>query len=158
MCLPASYLLFPRDPSSVWHKAKYRGQLQTDETVSGCRRRLQARAPAGRSLYQLVSYTLNSQLQMTNAAMLRPQYSFSCRILEITQSLTSLVLTLPEELTDDIHQAVAFMSQFLSWCHNVYELDELLASFSIGKPCHPTQITLINIIAIFCRRLLTTYH
>lgn len=56
------------------------------------------------------------------------EYSSSCRILEITQSLTSLVLSLPEELTDDIHQAVAFVSQFLSWCHTVYVLNELLGS------------------------------
>ncbi|XP_030284231.1 uncharacterized protein LOC115588073 isoform X1 [Sparus aurata] len=35
-------------------------------------------------------------------------------ILEITQSLTSAVLSLPEELTEDLHQAVTFMSQFLS--------------------------------------------
>ncbi|KAK1902760.1 NAD(P)H-quinone oxidoreductase subunit J [Dissostichus eleginoides] len=35
-------------------------------------------------------------------------------ILELTQSLTSLVLTLPEELTEDLHQAVTFVSQFLS--------------------------------------------
>ncbi|CAJ1079795.1 uncharacterized protein si:ch211-218d20.15 isoform X1 [Xyrichtys novacula] len=35
-------------------------------------------------------------------------------ILEITQSITSMVLLLPEELTDDIHQAVTFVSQFLS--------------------------------------------
>ncbi|XP_037644808.1 uncharacterized protein si:ch211-218d20.15 [Sebastes umbrosus] len=35
-------------------------------------------------------------------------------ILELTQSLTSVVLTLPEELTEDLHQAVTFMSQFLS--------------------------------------------
>ena len=41
-----------------------------------------------------------------------------CRILELTQSLTSLVLTLPEELTEDVHQAVTFMSQFLSWLTN----------------------------------------
>lgn len=134
ICLPASHLLFPGDPGSVWHKAKYRGQLQTDETVSGCRRRIPARAPAGRSLHQLVSYSLRSHLQtLTNAATTRPQYSFSCRILEITQSLTSLVLSLPEELTDDIHQAVAFVSQFLSWCHKVYELNQSIASFSVGK-------------------------
>uniref|UniRef100_A0A3Q0SSA2 Si:ch211-218d20.15 n=1 Tax=Amphilophus citrinellus TaxID=61819 RepID=A0A3Q0SSA2_AMPCI len=31
-------------------------------------------------------------------------------ILEITQSLTSLVLSLPDELTEDVHQAVTFMS------------------------------------------------
>lgn len=36
------------------------------------------------------------------------------RILEITQSLTSMVLLLPDELTDDVHQAVTFVSQFLS--------------------------------------------
>ncbi|XP_023144640.1 uncharacterized protein si:ch211-218d20.15 [Amphiprion ocellaris] len=35
-------------------------------------------------------------------------------ILEITQSLTAVVLQLPEPLTEDIHQAVTFMSQFLS--------------------------------------------
>ncbi|XP_063355523.1 uncharacterized protein si:ch211-218d20.15 isoform X2 [Pelmatolapia mariae] len=35
-------------------------------------------------------------------------------ILEITQSLTSMVLSLPDELTDDVHQAVTFVSQFLS--------------------------------------------
>uniref|UniRef100_A0A3Q4FYH8 Si:ch211-218d20.15 n=1 Tax=Neolamprologus brichardi TaxID=32507 RepID=A0A3Q4FYH8_NEOBR len=35
-------------------------------------------------------------------------------ILEITQSLTSMVLLLPDELTDDVHQAVTFVSQFLS--------------------------------------------
>ncbi|KAG7502541.1 hypothetical protein JOB18_022121 [Solea senegalensis] len=35
-------------------------------------------------------------------------------ILEITQSLTSVVLSLPEELTNDLHQAVFFVSQFLS--------------------------------------------
>ncbi|XP_060909142.1 uncharacterized protein si:ch211-218d20.15 isoform X2 [Labrus mixtus] len=35
-------------------------------------------------------------------------------ILEITQKLTSMVLSLPEELTDDLHQAVTFVSQFLS--------------------------------------------
>ncbi|XP_070694511.1 uncharacterized protein [Pempheris klunzingeri] len=35
-------------------------------------------------------------------------------ILEITQSLTSVVLSLPEELMEDVHQAVTFMSQFLS--------------------------------------------
>uniref|UniRef100_A0A3B4FZ34 Uncharacterized LOC102197480 n=2 Tax=Haplochromini TaxID=319058 RepID=A0A3B4FZ34_9CICH len=31
-------------------------------------------------------------------------------ILEITQSLTSMVLLLPDELTDDVHQAVTFVS------------------------------------------------
>lgn len=76
LCLPASHLLFPGDPGSVWHKAKHRGQLQTDETVSGCRRRLQARAPAGRSLHQLVSDSRNSRLRMTHAAELPPEYSF----------------------------------------------------------------------------------
>ncbi|XP_026151792.1 uncharacterized protein LOC113123750 isoform X2 [Mastacembelus armatus] len=35
-------------------------------------------------------------------------------ILEITHKLTSVVLSLPEELTEDIHQAVSFTSQFLS--------------------------------------------
>ncbi|XP_051814975.1 uncharacterized protein si:ch211-218d20.15 isoform X1 [Acanthochromis polyacanthus] len=35
-------------------------------------------------------------------------------ILEITQSLTAVVLSLPEPLMEDIHQAVIFMSQFLS--------------------------------------------
>lgn len=40
---------------------------------------------------------------------------FLYRILEITHSLTSVVLSLPEELTDDLHQAVTFVSQFLSW-------------------------------------------
>ncbi|XP_068602882.1 uncharacterized protein si:ch211-218d20.15 [Brachionichthys hirsutus] len=34
-------------------------------------------------------------------------------VLKITQSLTSLVLLLPEELTEDLHQAVAFISQLL---------------------------------------------
>ncbi|XP_068185363.1 uncharacterized protein si:ch211-218d20.15 [Antennarius striatus] len=34
-------------------------------------------------------------------------------VLKITQSLTSLVLLLPEELTEDLHQAMAFISQFL---------------------------------------------
>ncbi|CAM9177672.1 unnamed protein product [Lampetra planeri] len=34
-------------------------------------------------------------------------------ILEVTQSVTSVVLSLPDELTDDLHQAVTFMSQFL---------------------------------------------
>lgn len=36
------------------------------------------------------------------------------RVLELTQSLTSLVLTLPEELTEELDQAVTFVSQFLS--------------------------------------------
>ncbi|XP_067372251.1 uncharacterized protein si:ch211-218d20.15 isoform X2 [Channa argus] len=35
-------------------------------------------------------------------------------ILEITQSLTSTVLSLPEGLTDELHQAVSFVAQFLS--------------------------------------------
>ncbi|XP_054642594.1 uncharacterized protein si:ch211-218d20.15 [Dunckerocampus dactyliophorus] len=35
-------------------------------------------------------------------------------ILEVTHNLTSAVLSLPDELTDDIHQAVTFMSQFAS--------------------------------------------
>ncbi|XP_078795818.1 uncharacterized protein si:ch211-218d20.15 isoform X2 [Oryzias latipes] len=35
-------------------------------------------------------------------------------ILEITQSLTSVVLALPDELTADLHPAITFMSQFLS--------------------------------------------
>ncbi|XP_077946938.1 uncharacterized protein LOC120834240 isoform X2 [Gasterosteus aculeatus] len=35
-------------------------------------------------------------------------------VLELTQSLTSLVLTLPEELTEELDQAVTFVSQFLS--------------------------------------------
>ncbi|XP_061915725.1 uncharacterized protein si:ch211-218d20.15 isoform X1 [Entelurus aequoreus] len=35
-------------------------------------------------------------------------------ILEVTHGLTSAVLSLPDELADDIHQAVAFMSQFAS--------------------------------------------
>ncbi|KAF1382812.1 hypothetical protein PFLUV_G00147680 [Perca fluviatilis] len=35
-------------------------------------------------------------------------------ILEVTQSLTSVVLMLPEELTEDLHPAVTFVSQFLS--------------------------------------------
>ncbi|XP_047226835.1 uncharacterized protein si:ch211-218d20.15 isoform X1 [Girardinichthys multiradiatus] len=35
-------------------------------------------------------------------------------ILETTQSLTSLVLSLPEELKEDLHQAFTFVSQFLS--------------------------------------------
>ncbi|XP_011605367.1 uncharacterized protein [Takifugu rubripes] len=35
-------------------------------------------------------------------------------ILQITQSLTSMVLSLPEELTDELHQAVTFVSQLLS--------------------------------------------
>uniref|UniRef100_A0A1A7Y1K4 Uncharacterized protein n=1 Tax=Iconisemion striatum TaxID=60296 RepID=A0A1A7Y1K4_9TELE len=35
-------------------------------------------------------------------------------ILEITQNLTSVVLSLPEELMEDLHQAVTFMSLLLS--------------------------------------------
>ncbi|XP_028291967.1 uncharacterized protein LOC114455123 isoform X2 [Gouania willdenowi] len=35
-------------------------------------------------------------------------------ILEITRSLASMVLSLPDGLTDDLHQAVTFMSHFLS--------------------------------------------
>ncbi|XP_061580244.1 uncharacterized protein LOC133446608 isoform X2 [Cololabis saira] len=35
-------------------------------------------------------------------------------MLQVTGGLTSLVLSMPEELTDDLHPALAFMSQFLS--------------------------------------------
>ncbi|XP_072252688.1 uncharacterized protein [Leuresthes tenuis] len=35
-------------------------------------------------------------------------------ILEITKGLSSVVLSLPEELTEDLHPAVSFMSQYLS--------------------------------------------
>lgn len=41
-------------------------------------------------------------------------FFFFARILEITQNIISAVLSLPEELTDDIHQAVTFASQLLS--------------------------------------------
>ncbi|XP_055008005.1 uncharacterized protein si:ch211-218d20.15 isoform X2 [Boleophthalmus pectinirostris] len=35
-------------------------------------------------------------------------------ILEMTQNITSVVLSLPEELTEDLHPALTFMAQFLS--------------------------------------------
>lgn len=65
----ASHLLFQRNSGSLWNKERYWGQLQTDETVSSSRRRLQAWTSAGCSLHQLVSYDPSSKLaeMMTNA-------------------------------------------------------------------------------------------
>lgn len=119
----ASHLLFQRNSGSLWNKERYWGQLQTDETVSSSRRRLQAWTSAGCSLHQLVSSRPGSKLaeMMTNAAAVswQPLCCSLCRILEITQSLTSVVLSLPEELMEDLQPTVTFVSQFLSWHSSV---------------------------------------
>lgn len=119
----ASHQLFQRNSGFLWDKERHWGQLQTDETVSSGGGRLQAWTSAGCSLHRLVSSNPNVKLAeaMINAALTPIICRSLCRILEITQSLTSVVLSLPEELTEDLHQAVTFVSQFLSWLTSASE-------------------------------------
>ncbi|KAM8855587.1 uncharacterized protein AB9W97_020390 isoform 1-T1 [Spinachia spinachia] len=59
---------------------------------------------------------LKQSLVAEKGSRLEPQLAanYIDWVLQLTQSLTSLVLTLPEELTEELDQAVTFVSQFLS--------------------------------------------
>lgn len=61
----ASHQLIRGNSGLLWDKERYRGQLQTDETVSREGRGLQAWASAGCSLHQLVSYKRRANVQLT---------------------------------------------------------------------------------------------
>lgn len=58
----ASHQLLQRNSGLLWYKERYWSQLQTDETVSSDRGRLQAWTSAGCSLHQLVSENPNVML------------------------------------------------------------------------------------------------
>lgn len=122
----ASHLHLQRKSCSLWNKERYWGQLQANETVFVHRWRFQARTSAGCSVHHMVSCDVSCCGKCSCARKnITKRCQSLCRILQITQSLTSMVLSLPEELTDELHQAVTFVSQLLSWCRLQDPLSDL---------------------------------
>lgn len=122
----ASHLHLQRKSCALWNKERYRSQLQANETVFVRRWRFQARTSAGCSVHHMVSCGASCCRKCSCARKNITKRCHSlCRILQITRSLTSMVLSLPEELTDELHQAVTFVSQLLSWCRLQDPLSDL---------------------------------